>query len=186
MLTTSMKGVETMLFKQRRLALSIESEILPNGVRIKEKDLFSNRESVVPFEHISDQIVRSFVVSKLFIAITLGMFVLFGFNIYDYYFPVVDSPRGPVTGRDVVSSFMWLAIAAIGTWMRSARYIGIVCTGVSLFFFDSKGKDNPADFMERILRARNGYFEYLRSQYTNQKSTQQTINLGGQSENSYH
>lgn len=181
-----------MIFKQRRLALSIESEILPNGVRIREKDLFSSREAIIPYEHISDQVVKSFVVSKLFLAITLGMLLFFGFNFYDYYFSAGDSPRGPVTGRHVVMSFAWFAIAATGTWMRSARYVGIVCMGVGLFFFDRKGKDDPAGFIERIFAARNGYFEFLRNRYAEQQSIQQThqsqqaVDPPGQSSNSYH
>ena len=45
---------------QRRMLLKIESKIVDNGVYIRHKDLFNKDETVVPFESISDQIVKSF------------------------------------------------------------------------------------------------------------------------------
>lgn len=153
-----------MSFKQRRLALRIESEILPFGVRYREQDLFGDHDTVVPFEHISDQLVSAFRVSKLYLAITLGLLLLLVFNVYDYLFQTPDSARVPATGRDVALSFAWFAIAATGTWMRSVRYYGIVCTGTSLVFFDGRGRDDPRDYVRGILAARNAYLEFVGSQ----------------------
>ena len=155
-----------MVFKQRRLALRIESEILPNGVRIKEKDLFNEYETIVPFEHISDQIITSFNISKLYLLICAGFLTLFIFNMYDFYFPSEDSARVAATGRDVLVSFVWLSVAAVGTWMRSVKYIGIACVGASLFFLDDKGKQNPSEYVQKILDTRDQYLQWLSSQNT--------------------
>ena len=127
-----------MVFKQRRLALRIESEILHNGVRIKEKDVFNEYETVVPFEHISDQIITTFNISKLYLLICVGFLTLFLFNVYDFYFQADSSTRAPATGRDVIASFVWLSVAALGTWMRSVKYIGIACAGTNILKWFNK------------------------------------------------
>ena len=154
-----------MLFKQRRLALRIESEILSNGVRIKEKDLFNEYETIVPFEHISDQIITSFSISKLYILICVGLFTLFLFNLYDFHFQTEVSERAPATSRDVIFSLFWAVLAVVGTWMRSVRYIGIACIGTNLFFFNDKGKQNPNKYMQNIINARDSYLQQRMSQY---------------------
>ena len=153
-----------MVFKQRRLALRIESEILPNGVRIKEKDVFNEYETVVPFEHISNQIITTFNISKLYLVICVVFLTLFLFNVYDFYFQTNSSARGPATGRDVIASLVWLSVATLGTWMRSVKYIGIACAGSNIFFLDKKGKQNPSEYLQNILNTRNNYLQQISGQ----------------------
>ncbi|MFC3153491.1 hypothetical protein ACFOEK_20800 [Litoribrevibacter euphylliae] len=150
-----------MVFQQKRIALSIESEILPNGVRIKEKDLFNTYETVIPYEHISDQVIKSFNLSKLYLIICVFFGALFLINIYDFYFYSEGAGRPPATSRDILFSLVWFLLASFGTWMRSVKYIGIACAGGNLFFLDVKGKQDPEKYLNQILHSRDFYFQSL-------------------------
>jgi hypothetical protein len=156
-----------MELKQRRLLLKIKSKILDNGVQIKRKDLFNKNETIVPFDSISDQIVTSFVISKLYLFICIFFCAIFLFNSYDYF--IGTTTKNPAHVKDVIFSFMWFSMAAIGTWMRSVRYIGIVCAGTSLFFMDKKGSQNPRNYIDSILEARKHYFNCLETEYKNEE-----------------
>ena len=149
------------MIRQKRGFIRVESEILPIGVRMKQKDLFNEYGTVVPFQHISDQIVREFNVSKLYLFICVVMLALFLFNGYDYLYPEAVADRQPATLKDMVVSFIWLIAASFGTWVRSISHIGVGCIGGNIMLLDLKGKNNPSEYINEIMRARDEYFEKM-------------------------
>ena len=125
--------------------------------------MFNKDETIVPFESISDQIVKSFSISKLFLLICFFFLALFVFNTYHYYFGT--NTNNPAELSAVIKPLVWFALATTGTWMRSVKYIGITCAGTDLFFMDIKGKQNPQTFIDEIIKAKYKYFKDLDKEF---------------------
>ena len=132
--------------KQRRGLLTIEAEVLPIGVRRKERGPFRSYESMVRFEELPDEITRAFYVSRLYLAISGFFLFLLVYRFYEF------SISGKATLGGLLFSALWFVVAAIGTWMQSPHYIGFHSGATSLMFFDVKGKEDPTQFLMNIKK----------------------------------
>ncbi|HSF19706.1 MAG TPA: hypothetical protein VLK65_29565 [Vicinamibacteria bacterium] len=144
------------LFRQSRGLLKIEAEILPDGVRYREKAFLKSHESTVRFEEIPDQITRAFHVNRLYLAISAFFAFLLVFRIHGFLI------EGEVTAGALALSVAWFVAAVGGTWMQSPKWIGYVGHTFALMFFDAGGGSDPSEFIEEINRAR---YAYLASRY---------------------
>lgn len=145
-----------MKIRQRRGFLTIEAELLSNGVRYIERGPFRSHESIVPYEEIPEQVIRFWHIPRLYLMICLFFAALLFFQLYGFFF------RDNVTWQTLVKSGVWLSVASFGTWMRSPKYIGYYAHGNGVLFFETQGKDNPKEFMDELQSVRA---LYLRKHY---------------------
>lgn len=140
-----------MKLSQSRGILRIDSEILPDGVFYRERGLLSSNETKIPFEHIADDLVRTFHVSRLYLFISLFFALAFGYRLIR--FVTTDTVSLP----SLVWSAILFAMPTLGTWMQSPHYVGYLTSRGGLFFFDKKGAQDPNPYLEEIQRAKERY-----------------------------
>lgn len=140
-------------FKQRRGLIKISAEIHEDGVYYQQKDIFKFFETKYPFEHIGDELVSYFNVSRLYMLIVLFATILFILTLASYL------SGGDASFESVLWIGLWATIAAFGTWMRSVKYIGFFTSGGDLFFMDLKGKKSPRAFINNLETQKRIYFE---------------------------
>lgn len=138
--------------KQSRGIMRIDAEILEDGVRYAERDFLRSFRTTVPFEHISDELTHAFHVSRLYLVITIFFVAAFVLRLYHFV-----TSEGVSWGSLLWALFLAL-LAAGGTWMRSARYVGYSAAGADLLFFDKKGPQDPHEFLQAIQDAKSRYF----------------------------
>ncbi|WP_323294323.1 hypothetical protein [Crocosphaera sp. XPORK-15E] len=124
-----------------------------------------SHESIVPYEDIPEQIIRVWNPSRLYLMICLFFVFLLFFQLYGFFF------RDNVTWQTLVRSGVWFSMASFGTWMQSPKYIGYYAHGNGVLFFDTQGKDNPREFLQRLQEIRA---VYLRKRYGTLQDTQVT------------
>jgi hypothetical protein len=136
---------------QSRGVLRIDSEILPDGVLYRERNLLSSNEVKIPFEQISDDRVRAFNVSRLNLIICAFFALAFGLRIYRFL-----STDG-VTVTSVVWAGIMFLVPCLGTWMQSPHYIGLSTGRGGLLFFEKKGAQDPTRYLEAIQEAKTRF-----------------------------
>lgn len=142
-----------MKLSQSRGVLRIDSEILSDGVFYRERGLLSSNEMKIPFEQISDELVRTFHVPRLYLFISLFFALAFAYRLIRF------------VSTDAVSlpSLLWSLILFIvptaGTWMQSPHYLGYLTSRGGLLFFDKKGAQDPGRYLEEIRQAKERYFD---------------------------
>jgi hypothetical protein len=142
--------------EQSRLFLRIEAEILPQGVRYRERDLLRSYETVVSFLEIDPSLTTYFDVNRWYLAICVGLVSFVALRAHSYLFD------GAATLGQVLWAWGWAVVACAGTWMRAARYVGFRAAGIGLFFFERGGRDDPRPFLRSITAARDVHLERLR------------------------
>ena len=104
---------------QSRGILRIDSEIVSDGVMYSERGLLTSHETKIPFEHIADELVRTFHVPRLYLFISLFFALAFGYRLIRFL----------STNQVSLLSLLWSAILfampTLGTWMQSPTYWGI-------------------------------------------------------------
>jgi hypothetical protein len=134
---------------QTRGFLRIEAELEADVVRYHSRAFLSSHEINVPLLLIPTQTTRFFRVNRwhLLICALLGFGTLYR---------VVDFLRGgDASPERWLFSLFWFAIAVAGTWINSARYVGYATPAGGLFFFDTRGTNDPSTFLRAIAEARD-------------------------------
>ena len=153
-----------MKLSQSRGFLRIDSEILPDGIFYRERGLLSSHESKIPFDHIADDLIRTFHVPRLYLFISLFFALAFGYRLIRFL----------NTNTVSVPSLVWSGILflapALGTWMQSPHYIGYVTSRGGLFFFDTKGAGDPNDYLQQIQQAKERYLRIQDGRATEMQS----------------
>jgi hypothetical protein len=152
-LCRTVSGQEPALkLSQSRGVLRIDSEIRPDGVFYRERGLLSSNESKVPFEHIGDDLVRTFHVPRLYLFISLFFGLLLGLRVFRFM------STNTVSLGSLIWSTVLFAVPSLGTWMQSPKYVGYLTSRGGLLFFEKKGAEDPAQYLEEIQGARAAYF----------------------------
>jgi hypothetical protein len=139
-------------FKQSRLFLRIEAEILADRVRYRERDLLRSYETTVSFTEIDPSVTTCFSVNRWYLVICVGLISFVVLRAHSYL-------NGFASLGQVLWACLWAVAACAGTWMRAARYVGFRAAGVGLFFFERAGREDPLGFLQEIAAARNAYLE---------------------------
>lgn len=151
-----------MTFSQRRGVLRIDSEIGADGVLYRNRNLLSATEVKIPFESISDDVARSFHVSRWHLLICAFFAIAFAMRLSRYL----------TTDTVTFGSLVWSAVLVIvpiaGTWMQSPRYVGYLTDRGSILFFDRKGPQDPSVYLQEIQQAKDAY---LRMRYADRSAT---------------
>ena len=129
-----------MKLSQSRGFLRIDSEILPDGIFYRERGLLSSHESKIPFEHIADDLIRTFHVPRLYLFISLFFALAFGYRLIRFL------NTNTVSVPSLVWSGILFVVPALGTWIQSPHYIGYPTSRGGLFFFDTKGAADPNEY----------------------------------------
>lgn len=74
------------------------------------------------------------------------------FRLFEYLSGATASPQ------KLLLSALWFTLPVVGTWMNSARYVGLTALGGDLLFFDTNDKSSPAEFLEAIRKTRDEEF----------------------------
>lgn len=143
------------VFKQSRVFLRLEAEILDEGVRFVEKDVLRSYERLIPYPEIVESQARYFSVNRIYLLISVALASLLVLRCHTYF------TEGTVTLSNLLWIGFWASAASLGTWVRAVRYVGFHATGGGIFFFDQKGRKNPSEFMNQIRVARRRYFDRL-------------------------
>ena len=143
------------VFKQSRVFLRLEAEILEEGVRFVEKDVLRSYERLIPYPEIVESQARYFSVNRIYLLISVALVSLLVLRCHTYF------TEGTVTLSNLLWVGFWALAASLGTWVRAVRYVGFHATGGGIFFFDQKGTRNPSEFLDQIMEARRRYFERL-------------------------
>lgn len=141
-------------FKQSRLILRIEAEILPDGVRYRERDVFRSYETVISFGEIVPSVTTYFSINRWHLVICFGLLSLTALRAHSAFV-------GVATLSQVLWAGFWAGAACLGTWMRAAHYIGFRAGDRGLFFFRRAGSDDPVPFLDAIAAARHAYFSRM-------------------------
>lgn len=142
--------------RQRRGFLKLDAELLAEGVFYRERGVFRSHESTIPFEEIDDSLTRAFYVNRLYLGICVFFAFLFAFRLYGFI------AKDTVSTESLLLSASWCALAILGTWMNSARYVGYASRKGGIYFFDTRGRQNPAPFLQEMQQAKQ---QYLRARY---------------------
>jgi hypothetical protein len=148
---------------QSRGLLRIESEIVPDGVVYRERGVLTSHETKIPFEHIADEIVRTFHVPRLYLFISLFFALAFGYRLIRFI------STNQVSLLSLVWSGILFAVPTLGTWMHSPAYVGYLSSRGGLLFFDKRGTQDPNPYLEKIQQAKA---EYLRRRYPDNEEAQ--------------
>jgi hypothetical protein len=142
---------------QSRGLLRIDSEIVSDGVVYRERGVLTSHETKIPFEHIADELVRSFHVPRLYLFISLFFALAFGYRLI----------RFTSTNQVSLLSLLWsgilFAAPTLGTWMHSPTYVGYLSSRGGLLFFDKRGTQDPNPYLAEIQKAKAAY---LRRRYS--------------------
>jgi hypothetical protein len=131
--------------------LRIEAEILPDSVRYRERDLLRSYETVVSFDEIVPSTTTYFSVNRWYLVICVGLVSFAVLRAHSYL-------HGDASLGQLLWATLWAAAACLGTWIRSAHYVGFRAAERGLFFFQQAGKDDPHAFLQSIASARDAYF----------------------------
>ena len=145
-----------MKLSQSRALLRIDSEIVGDGVVYSERGFLWSNESKIPFEQIADELVRTFHVPRLYLFISLFFALAFGYRLFRFL------STDAVSLPSLVWSGILFAVPTFGTWMQSPRYVGYLAARGALFFFDTRGAQDPTRYLEAIREAKAAY---LRTRY---------------------
>ena len=142
--------------RQRRGLLTIEAEIVGDGVRYRERALFRSSEFKADFTEIDPDPVRIYHVPRL--SLIICIFFAMSFLLRAYRVLIArDVP--PIT---LLWAALLLVLPVLGTWMYGARYVGFRTGSGGLLFFEGRGSRSPDAFLDRIREARR---EFLRANF---------------------
>ena len=144
-----------MKLSQTRGVLRIESEIREGGVFYQRRALLSSTELTIPFEHIGDDIVRTFHVPRPLLAICLVFGVALGYRLVQFV------STGAVAPFAIFASITMFAFSIFMAWMHSPREVGYLTNSGGLLFIDATGRHDPTSYLEEIQRARTAYLRRL-------------------------
>jgi hypothetical protein len=136
---------------QSRGILRIDSEIVADGVMYSERGLLTSHETKIPFEHIADERVRTFHVSRLYLFISLFFALAFGYRLVRFM------STDDVTVLSLLWSGILFVVPTLGTWMQSPTYVGYLSSRGGLLFFDKRGTQDPNPYLEAIQQAKAAY-----------------------------
>jgi len=144
-----------MKLSQTRGLIRIESEIKNGGVFYRRRALLSSTELTIPFEHIGDDIVRTFHVPRpnLLICVVFGLAL--GYRL------VRLISTGDVTPFAMFASITLFAFSLFMAWVISPREVGYLTTSGALLFVDAAGRHDPAPYLEEIQRAKAAHMRQL-------------------------
>ena len=144
-----------MKLSQTRGVLRIESEIKTGGVFYRRRALLSSTELTIPFEHIGDDMVRTFHVPRpnLLICVVLGLAL--GYRL------VRLISTGDVTPFAMFASTTLFAFSLFMAWVNSPREVGYLTDSGGLLFIDAAGRHDPTPYLEEIQRAKAAYIRQL-------------------------
>jgi hypothetical protein len=137
---------------QSRGILRIDSEIVSDGVMYSERGLLTSHETKIPFEHIADELVRTFHVPRLYLFISLFFALAFGYRLVRFI------STDDVSPLSLLWSGILFAVPTLGTWMQSPTYVGYLSSRGGLLFFDKRGPQDPNPYLEAIQQAKAAYF----------------------------
>jgi hypothetical protein len=137
------------------------------GERLVETDAIAghpsdtSHETKIPFEHIADERVRTFHVSRLYLFISLFFALAFGYRLVRFM------STDDVTVLSLLWSGILFVVPTLGTWMQSPTYVGYLSSRGGLLSFDKRGTQDPNPYLEAIQQAKAAY---LRTGGTDAKS----------------
>ena len=141
-----------MKLSQSRGFLRIDSEILPDGIFYRERGLLSSHESKIPFEHIADDLIRTFHVPRLYLFISLFFALAFGYRLIRFL------NTNTVSVPSLVWSGILFVVPALGTWMQSPHYIGYLTSRAGCSSSTQRARQNRTSTCSRSSKPRSDIF----------------------------
>ena len=135
--------------------LRIESEIRDDGVFYRRRELLSSTELTIPFEHIGDDIMRTFHVPRIPLVICVLFGVALGYRL------VRLISVGDVAPYALFASITVFAFSVFMAWLHSPHYVGYLTDSGGLLFIHTTGPHDPTPYLEQIQRAKTAYIRRL-------------------------